>query len=116
MTEIHPDAQRRARLLEAVGHGYRRRLIAALADGNPQPVSGQLDVGSMRPQPTETHQEQAATELEIVHNHLPRLEDAGYVSWDRENGQITKGPNFAEVAALLESMANGNGDVGVTWF
>lgn len=41
-------------------------------------------------------------EIALVHTHLPKLEDAGYVEWDRETGTVSKGPQFDEVAPLIE--------------
>lgn len=39
-------------------------------------------------------------ELEEV--HLPMLEEAGYVEWDRDSGTIEKGPKFDEVESLFD--------------
>ena len=36
-------------------------------------------------------------ELQLVHNHLPRLEEAGYIDWDRDTGTISKGPRYDEI-------------------
>ncbi len=41
-------------------------------------------------------------ELELETNHLPKLEEAGYIEWNRETGEISKGPNFEEIEPLLK--------------
>ncbi|MFB6303052.1 MAG: ArsR family transcriptional regulator [Haloferacaceae archaeon] len=41
---------------------------------------------------------------ELRETHLPMLEEAGIIEWDRETGKISKGPNFDEVEPLLELM------------
>ncbi|MFO7926030.1 hypothetical protein [Natronomonas sp.] len=42
------------------------------------------------------------TEMELFHNHLPKLADAKYIEWDREAGTISEGPRFDEIKPLLE--------------
>lgn len=39
---------------------------------------------------------------ELKHVHLPELEDAGYIEWDRETGEISKGPHFGDIEPLVE--------------
>jgi len=46
---------------------------------------------------------------DVYHNHLPKLDDLGFVSWDRENGVVATGPQFEEIRPLLELLAD-NGD------
>lgn len=43
--------------------------------------------------------EDVMDELERV--HLPVLEAEGVIEWDRESGEIRKGPRFGEVEAVL---------------
>lgn len=38
---------------------------------------------------------------ELYHTHLPRLEEAGYVTYDHDAGTIEKGPDFPDVEPLL---------------
>ena len=40
--------------------------------------------------------------IELNHVHLPKLEDAGFVSWDAESQVVTKGPRFTELYPLIE--------------
>lgn len=35
------------------------------------------------------------------HNHLPRLDDHGFVEWDRENDLVTKGSKFEQIEPFL---------------
>jgi hypothetical protein len=41
-------------------------------------------------------------QTELVHVHLPKLADRGYISWNREENTISKGPNWDDIAPLLE--------------
>ena len=42
----------------------------------------------------------------MVHTHLPKLEDEGFIGWDREENMVRKGPRFEEIQPLLELMHN----------
>lgn len=55
------------------------------------------------------------TEIALVHNHLPKLEDEGFIEWDREAGEISKGPQFDEIAPLLELMENHADELPPDW-
>lgn len=44
---------------------------------------------------------------EMYHIHLPKLADCGFIEWNREELEITEGPNFDEIRPLLE-LLNGH--------
>lgn len=46
------------------------------------------------------------SDIPLTHNHLPKLADAGYIDWDRDTGEIAKGPRFDEIEPLLELLEN----------
>lgn len=73
---------------EAVATADRRRVIAGLADGAVETVADLRVRGRA---------DEIADELRET--HLPALEEAGYIEWDREEGTIKPGPNFGEAAA-----------------
>lgn len=50
--------------------------------------------------------ESREVEDDLVENHLPKLEEAGYIEWDRESGTISKGPRFDEIEPILELMGD----------
>jgi hypothetical protein len=50
----------------------------------------------------ESGDEPEVLEVKLIHNHLPKLEEMGYITWDRETDEISKGPNWEEIAPLLE--------------
>lgn len=40
--------------------------------------------------------------MQLWHLHLPKLEDYGFIRWDREAGVVERGPRFDEIRPLLE--------------
>lgn len=42
----------------------------------------------------------------LHHAHLPKLDHAGFVTWDREAGTIARGPDWETIAPLLEVLAD----------
>jgi len=54
-------------------------------------------------------------ELQLIHNHLPRLDEAGYIEWDRDGGTISKGPRYDEIKPLLDLMKNHADELPPDW-
>jgi len=75
------------------------RTVAALADGAAETVA-YLRVRSAP--------DDVADELRET--HLPALEEAGYIEWDRETGTIAPGPNFEEAAAHVADLPSPDGE------
>jgi len=75
-----------------------RRAVAGLAEGTVEAVADLRVRGR-------------ADEIadELVENHLPALEEAGYIEWDRETGTIAPGPNFEEAAAHVGDLPDPDG-------
>lgn len=85
----------------------RRRLILLML--NNEEVGNETDLmvrGESDGEPAQT---------ELVHNHLPKLAEAGYIEWNRETGDISKGPHFDEIAPLLELMENHADELPPGW-
>lgn len=75
-----------------------RRAVAALADGAAETVADLRVRGTP---------DEIADELRET--HLPALEEAGYIEWDREAGTIAPGPNFEEAAAHVADLPSPDG-------
>lgn len=43
-------------------------------------------------------------EVPLHHVHLPKLEETGYIEWDRETGMLSEGPRFDEIAPIIDLM------------
>lgn len=44
-------------------------------------------------------------EVELQHVHFPKLDQAGYIDWDRDAGRLSSGPNFSEIEPFLRLLA-----------
>lgn len=99
-------------MYEALVHPYRRRLLVAMlkadrhgvAYPNPlefAPVMGG-DPGKSR-------------RLEMVHTHLPKLDDMGIVRWDRSTEELSKGPKWDEIEPLLRWMEANRDELPEGW-
>jgi hypothetical protein len=88
-------------LFQALANVRRRRLLVALLDHNPQRDDEVV--------PEDIHEGETAIETlrsELYHSHLPRLEEVGFIRWNRDTHEVVKGPRFDEIRPILELMRN----------
>ena len=87
--------------VSALSNSRRRQFIFALI--NQHPIDSD-DLASKRL----FHDGDTVAELqdELTQTHLPLLDEAGFIEWDRETGMVSKGPRFDEIQALLDSMGH----------
>ncbi|WP_327052518.1 DUF7344 domain-containing protein [Halomicrococcus gelatinilyticus] len=90
---------------KALADGRRRTLLAALLEHNPQ-SPGDPAVAGGDTESLEYRRRQAA----MHHNHLPMLDEYGFVTWDEETNEVSKGPQFEEIRPLLELVDDQAGD------
>jgi len=80
-------------VLDALGHVQRRRLLVALLADDPgvdsPAVLADGDAESMEQR------------IEMHHVHLPKLDNYGFVDWNRETDDVKRGPRFGEIEPLL---------------
>lgn len=97
--------------LSALSNSYRRQLLFALSQSNPQ------DEEDVDPLDTLPHSESETDNLKILmfHTHLPKLEDMGLIEWDREAGQVRRGPDWKEIDPLLTLIQNHRDELTDNW-
>ncbi|MFH5802123.1 ArsR family transcriptional regulator [Haladaptatus sp. CMAA 1911] len=98
-------------VLDAIANKYRRRLLVALLEHNPQD-----DDDPQIPADVEFEGEDLESlQIQMTHTHLPKLEDAGFIEWDRATNTVRKGPRFEEIRPLLELMHNHADELPDEW-
>lgn len=81
---------------DILGDRCRRVLLLGLADSEP------LRPGDV----LEPDGNGSSWWVELRHRHLPRLEDAGFVEWDRETDELWRGRRFDEIRPALTLLAD----------
>jgi len=82
--------------LSALADPYRRQLLIALLEHNPQDDDDHDPLNLLA-----EDEEDELVQSALVHNHLPKLEEMGYIEWNRTTDKISKGPNWDAIAPLL---------------
>jgi DNA-binding transcriptional ArsR family regulator len=85
------------RLFDVLAQSARRRILRTLAERGVG-TGPALDRAAL----ASDAEDGESSEIELVHVHLPKLDDAGLVEWDREAGTVTRGPNFDRVRPVVE--------------
>lgn len=96
-------------LFETLANKYRRRLLVALVERDP---------GDEIPIPEAVHEGERELEklrTEMTQIHLPKMEDAGFIRWDRDTHMITRGPQFDEIAPLVQLLLDNADELPDEW-
>jgi len=94
-------------MLATVADTHRRTLLLALLEENPQ---DELPVGN------DDSADDAVEQLvQMRHVHLPKLVEYGFINWDEEANEVTKGPNFEEIRPLLELLRDHENELPDDW-
>ncbi|SDJ41762.1 hypothetical protein SAMN05216226_103108 [Halovenus aranensis] len=92
--------------LDALAHVQRRKLLLGLLDHNPQDDSPDLSV---------EHTDAVKRLVEMEHVHLPKLAEYGFITWDREQNEVAKGPEFDDIRPLIELIADNESELPDAW-
>lgn len=96
-------------IFDALGHVQRRKLLCALLLHNPQ------DGDSVVIDADESAEEELTRLIEMQHVHLPKLEDYGFITWNQNTNQVSKGPNFEELRPMLKLLADHEDELPDRW-
>lgn len=100
MTFEHTRGTRFDDLLASLAHETRRGVVDALDHAGDRGVAVEdLAAGD------------SSERVALHHVHLPRLQEAGVVEWDRDRDRVTGGPRF-DVARRVLDVAGTDGPVG----
>lgn len=103
------------RVVDAFGHTYRRRLLVSLLSHNPQDDEDAQDAEEALRALGDGAVETDTLEASLIHSHLPRLEEYGYITWDRETGDIGRGPAWAEIEPFIRLLADHQDELPDDW-
>lgn len=95
--------------LDALADVQRRELLLSLLEHNPQDDSPVV-IGD-----SESEVEALENLTEMNHVHLPKLVEYGFIEWDKENNEVMKGPEFAEIRPLLELLDDHSNELPDGW-
>lgn len=93
---------------DALADVDRRRLLVALVrlESGIGPV-GLEELGAEFDYPEHT--------LEMEHIHLPKLDEYGFVSWDRDLQKIAPGPAFGTIEPIVAVLDSRSEDLPSDW-
>lgn len=79
----------------------RRQVVAALMA---EPAQSHLPLPAGA-NPAALSQDPDALYRDLIHSHLPTLENAGLIEWQREPLSARRGPQFEQAATVLDVLA-----------
>lgn len=85
-------------MFDVLSHHHCRRLLVALSEQDDSAPSLDLDALGEVVAP---NGDRSRVHARMIHCHLPKLDSAGYVRWDRDAGTIAKGPEWVAIESLL---------------
>jgi hypothetical protein len=74
-------------MLDVLSNRYRRRLLVALLEHNPQ----EDDDPQVPDDVTLGDEDLEELMVSMRHSHLPKLVDAGFIEWDQEMNNVRRG-------------------------
>lgn len=96
-------------LLEILSHPHRRRIITRLHERNPR------DEDEFELEELTGDDELENETIALIHNHLPKLAEAGFINWNQEQRIATRGPRFEEIAPLIDLMVAHEDELPANW-
>lgn len=96
-------------MVDALADIQRRKLLIALLDHNPQDDSPVVIADS------EDESDAIERLVKMDHVHLPKLVEYGFIEWNEETHEVSKGPNFDEIRPLLELLNDHEDELPDDW-
>ena len=93
------------RVMDILANRHRRLMVLSLKRGGVETETDLMFRSSGREE----------AEMALRHTHLPKLEEAGYIEWNRETGEVSKGSRFDEIEPILELIENHSDELPPGW-
>jgi hypothetical protein len=91
--------------LDSLGHVRRRELLYALLDRD------ERDGLPVVPADSTDGADTLERLVAVDHAHLPKLAEYGFVDWNRETGEVTRGAEFDGIVPLLRLLSDHEGEL-----
>lgn len=102
MTDVEHSPLSTDTVLHVLENQYRRRLLVALLEHNPQDADNPQIASEIEL----AEEDLESLSIHMTHTHLPKLEESGFIEWDWDTNSVRKGPQFDEIQPLLEVLQN----------
>jgi predicted transcriptional regulator len=96
-------------MVDALADVQRRKLLVALLEHNPQDDAPVVIADS------DSEADAVERLVTMQHVHLPKLADYGFIEWNEETHEVTKGPKFDEIRPLLELLDDHEDELPADW-
>jgi predicted transcriptional regulator len=96
-------------MVDALADVQRRKLLIALLEHNPQDDAPVVIADS------DSESDAVERLVTMQHVHLPKLADYGFIEWNEETHEVTKGPKFDEIRPLLELLDDHEDELPAGW-
>ena len=97
MDSVEELGERWRLIFRILSHGTRRQIIGSLLEAS---SNRKLSLPEAANSP-EYRINPKKLQKSLVHNHLPMMEQAGFIEWEEQEFSVERGPRFEEVAAVL---------------
>lgn len=107
VTNGHRVLDRWDTVFEAITAEPRRQLIVSLLDAPAEQAVPLPEHAANSNVPVDA----GRLRQELVHVHLPKLEDQGFIDWERDPFTASRGPRFDEVAVVFSALHANAADI-----
>lgn len=91
-------------VFDALRHKQRRRILYSLIEHESRRELSIVDLMN-------SGKYQGRQWVALYHNHLPKLNELGYIEWERESCTIGRGPQFDEIIPFIRSAMNNTNEL-----
>lgn len=97
-------------VFRALSDPTRRHILTKLRRHTPQPLI-ELESEEFH----ESVDEREPSHVHLYHGHLPKLDSAGFIDWDRETDTIARGPHYDEIRPVIALLENNQEKLPADW-
>lgn len=108
MATLDTGAGELDQLFDALSRPERRQILLHLSDVGPRD-DDQLTVDELVA--ADHNHDPDRLQRKLHHNHLPKLDDAGYVRWTPDTRTIRRGPRFDAIEPVLSLLYDHRDDL-----